>query len=97
MSLGGSPSPRGFGHRHRFRDVTTVSWREFFAVVRFFVYQDSTLPETNNSPLKMDGWNTIVSFWGPAYFQGRTVSFRECKLVKCYKVSPESIVIFMDL
>ena len=18
----------------------------------------------------MDGWNTIVSFWGPAYFQG---------------------------
>ena len=19
----------------------------------------------------MDGWNTIVSFWGPAYFQGR--------------------------
>ena len=26
----------------------------------------------------MDGWNTIVSFWGPAYFQVRTVSFREC-------------------
>ena len=23
------------------------------------------------------GWNTIVSFWGPAYFQVRTVSFRE--------------------
>ena len=22
------------------------------------------------SHLKMDGWNTIVSFWGPAYFQG---------------------------
>ena len=22
------------------------------------------------SPLKMDGWNTIVSFWGPDYFQG---------------------------
>ena len=21
------------------------------------------------SHLKMDGWNTIVSFWGPAYFQ----------------------------
>ncbi len=28
-----------------------------------------TLPETNSSHLKMDGWNTIVSFWGPAYFQ----------------------------
>ena len=23
------------------------------------------------SHLKMDGWNAIVSFWGPAYFQGR--------------------------
>ncbi len=29
------------------------------------------LPETDEfSPLKMDGWNTIVSFRGPAYFQG---------------------------
>jgi len=24
----------------------------------------------------MDGWKTILSFCGPAYFQGRTVSFR---------------------
>ena len=31
-----------------------------------------TLPETNSSHLKMDGWNTIISFWGPAYFQGQT-------------------------
>ena len=31
-----------------------------------------TLPETNSSPLKMDGWNTILSYWGPtAYFQWR--------------------------
>ncbi len=22
------------------------------------------------SPLKLDGWNTRPSFWGPAYFQG---------------------------
>ena len=35
------------------------------------------------SHLKMDGWNTIVSFWGPAYFQGRTVSFRDCNGEKC--------------
>ena len=28
-----------------------------------------TLPETNSSKLKMDGWNTIVSSWGPAFFQ----------------------------
>ena len=32
-----------------------------------------TLPETNSSPLKTDGWNTILSNWGPAYFQVRTV------------------------
>ena len=25
----------------------------------------------------MNGWKTILSFWGPAYFQGRSVSFRE--------------------
>ena len=25
----------------------------------------------------MDGWNTILSYWVSAYFQGRTVSFRE--------------------
>ena len=24
-----------------------------------------------------DGWNTIVSFWGPAYFQMRSVRFRD--------------------
>ena len=26
----------------------------------------------------MDGWNTILSYWVSAYFQGRTGSFREC-------------------
>ena len=25
---------------------------------------EGTLPETNSSPLKMDGWNTILSYWG---------------------------------
>ena len=36
-----------------------------------------TLPETNSSHLKTDGWKKILSFWVPAYFQGQTVSFRE--------------------
>ena len=31
------------------------------------------------SPLKIDGWKMILSFWVSAYFQGQTVSFRECK------------------
>ena len=39
----------------------------------------ATLLETNELHLKMDGWNTMVSYWVSAYFQGRTVSFRECK------------------
>ena len=38
-----------------------------------------SLKLTASLPLKMDGWNICVSFWGPAYFQGRfAVSFREC-------------------
>ena len=32
-------------------------------------------PKFNSSPLKNDGWKTILSFWVPVhvYFQGRTV------------------------
>ena len=41
-----------------------------FLIQHGFRVLNATLPETNSSPLKMDGWNTIVSFWGPAYFQG---------------------------
>ena len=43
---------------------------------RFFL-RWIALPETNGSHLKMDGWNTILSFWETPVFQGRTVSFRE--------------------
>ena len=30
----------------------------------------TTLPKTNSSHLEMDGWETILSFWDPAYFSG---------------------------
>ena len=30
-----------------------------------------SLKLTASLHLKMDGWNRIVSFWGPAYFQGQ--------------------------
>ena len=33
-------------------------------------WESLTLPETNSSPRKMDGWNTILSYWVSAYFQG---------------------------
>ena len=36
-----------------------------------------TLPETNSSNLKLNDWNTIVSFWGPAFFQVRSVTLTE--------------------
>ena len=45
------------------------------------IHQDSyqvPLPKTNIAP-EMDGWKTTFLFW-KAYFQGRTVSFRECTL-----------------
>ena len=35
------------------------------------IFDVSTLPETNSSPRKMDGWNTILSYWVSPYFQGR--------------------------
>ncbi len=47
------------------------------SILVFWIHQ-FTLPETNGSPLKMDGWNTILSYWVSAYFQGLChVSFRE--------------------
>ena len=40
----------------------------------------TTLPETNSSPLKMDGWNTTFIL-GPGLFSGAfAVSFREGKM-----------------
>ena len=37
------------------------AWKCYGKCLGFF--QGCTLPETNSSHLKMDGWNTIVSFW----------------------------------
>ena len=33
----------------------------------------------NSSPLKIGGWKTILAYWGPVTFQGRTVKLREGK------------------
>ena len=40
----------------------------------------NTLSEINNSHLKIDGWNTILSFLGLAYFQDLLVRLRKCNL-----------------
>ena len=45
-----------------------------------------TLPKTNSSPLQMDGWNTILSYWvkrpifrGKPLVSGRVHTFRSTK------------------
>ena len=35
---------------------------------------ECTLPETNSSPLKMDGWNTSLSYWGCLFSGAMLVS-----------------------
>ena len=42
-------------------------------------YRVNTLPKTDISP-ENHGVSTIVSLWVSAYFQGRTVRFRESKV-----------------
>ena len=37
-----------------------------------------TLPETNSSPLKIDGWKTIVSFWDGPFSGAMLVLGRVC-------------------
>ena len=39
--------------------------------------ENLTLPETNSSHLKIDGWKMYISFWVQAYFQVQKVRFRE--------------------
>ena len=56
-----------------------------FSIVNHPILGFSLFLETPSLHLKMDVSHRIVSFWGPAYFQGRTaVSFRECRGWKNY-------------
>ena len=47
-----------------------------FSGVYMLYHAISTPPKFNSSPLKNNAWKTILSFWGSAYFQGRTVNFQ---------------------
>ena len=40
-----------------------------------------TVPQTNSSHLKIDSWK-MKSPFGIAYLQGRTVSFRDNRIIK---------------
>ena len=37
------------------------------SIFEFWSSQNGTLPETNGSPLKMDGWNTTFLFGRPIF------------------------------
>ncbi len=63
--------------------LSIVPLRVSFVAIHVFSYKktvvitEHTLPETNSSPLKMDGWNTTFLL-GPGLFSGAfAVSFRE--------------------
>ena len=57
----------------------TPNWKESGkASIKFL---SVTLPETNIAP--ENGWLEYSFPFGMAYFQGRTVSFRECSLFIC--------------
>ncbi len=55
------------------RQVASLQWLQWNLQLCDFLI----LLDTNNSPLKMDGWKTILSYWVSAYFQVRTVNFRD--------------------
>ena len=74
----------GFGKRKNNRLY------KIFSLMKGGFLISHTLPETNSSPLKMDGWNTILSYWGDLFSGAFAVSFRE---VKKMKVSPNRISI----
>ena len=70
-----SGSMRSVFHVQESISLSTSSTVLHFCVWKpevFFV----TLPKTKNSPLKMDGWNTIVSFWDGLFSGAMLVSGR---------------------
>ena len=52
-------------------------WGDFWKTKICWKFLNLPALKLTFSHLKIDSWNTIVSFWDPAYFQGRTVSFRQ--------------------
>ena len=54
--------------------ITVISWG-FFDIQKFH-HKKNTLPETNGLHLKMDGWNTMVSYWDGLFSGAMLVSGR---------------------
>ena len=71
----------------------------------FFVEMQRVSPETNSSHQKIDAGKTVVSFWGPAYFQGAfavrfwgryMLSFR-CSFCWCLDFCPTIFLTYLRL
>ena len=85
-----SINPRGLNHPfrwvckgwHKRKDLGGL-WSHYVMAPQT-VYQVDTFPETNSSPLKINGWKMNFPF-GMAYFQVRAVSFRECSCSLCIR------------
>ena len=55
----------------------TPTKMELKDAVSFLEWQLTTPRETNSSHLKMDGWNTMLSYWEGLFSGVFAVSFRE--------------------
>ena len=51
------------------RKLTNLPWKMVVGRWNSFQRDIRTLPATNSSHLKIDGWETSLSFWVSAYFQ----------------------------
>ena len=54
-------------------DVLGVRFESNFCVETHMMFQSIHPRSLTVRPSKIDAWKMILSFWGPAYFQGRTV------------------------
>ena len=54
-----------------------VGFKQMGTCAKNYELRSHTLPESNSSHLKMDGWNTILSFWdGPSQTLKETTFFQ---------------------
>ena len=60
------------GHASRVKKICKEA-----SIIQPVTVKPYTLPETNGLHVKMDGWNTIVSFWDDLFAGAFAVSFRE--------------------
>ena len=66
--------------KHLKMRVPGIPMRHIYIYMSYTYDIDHTFPEINSSHLKMDSWNTIISFWD-GLFSGCHLSFRGCNIL----------------